>query len=303
MVQRNEDNAIIQHGTLSLVRRETLGELGGWAEWCICEDAELGLRMLLQGKRNIYIDHPFGFGLVPDSYQAYATQRFRWAYGAMRILRRYWKELLGVQSGLSTAQRYHYIKGWLPWLGDGLHGVFTVAALTWSALLIYDPLQTDFPEPIFVFPAVALVLLRFVGTALTYFKRVKIGAPRTALAMIAGSSLTHTVANAVVRGLFNCMVPFHRTPKLATGSPLLGALLFVYQEILLGVLLIAGVFGILIRFGSENHDGAVWCIALLVQALPYLAAIMTSSLAARPRRTASLTEWSAAVRIIENSAG
>ena len=45
MVTRNERNAIIQHGTMTLVRREVLDEVGGWAEWCITEDAELGLRM------------------------------------------------------------------------------------------------------------------------------------------------------------------------------------------------------------------------------------------------------------------
>ncbi|HAX91579.1 MAG TPA: cellulose synthase, partial [Rhodospirillaceae bacterium] len=44
MVQRNERNAIIQHGTMTLIRKETLRGVKGWAEWCICEDAELGLR-------------------------------------------------------------------------------------------------------------------------------------------------------------------------------------------------------------------------------------------------------------------
>jgi cellulose synthase/poly-beta-1,6-N-acetylglucosamine synthase-like glycosyltransferase len=42
MITRNERNAIIQHGTMTLVRRSLLTELNGWAEWCITEDAELG---------------------------------------------------------------------------------------------------------------------------------------------------------------------------------------------------------------------------------------------------------------------
>ena len=45
MVTRNERNAIIQHGTMTMVRRTVLDEVGGWAEWCITEDAELGLRI------------------------------------------------------------------------------------------------------------------------------------------------------------------------------------------------------------------------------------------------------------------
>src|SRR6185437_586440 len=44
MITRNERNAIIQHGTMTLVRREQI-ESGGWAQWCITEDAELGLRI------------------------------------------------------------------------------------------------------------------------------------------------------------------------------------------------------------------------------------------------------------------
>src|SRR6185369_12506809 len=45
MITRNERNAIIQHGTMTLVQRQALLEAGGWAEWCITEDAELGLRL------------------------------------------------------------------------------------------------------------------------------------------------------------------------------------------------------------------------------------------------------------------
>jgi len=46
---RNERNAIIQHGTMTMVRREQLASCGGWAQWCITEDAELGLRHLRAG--------------------------------------------------------------------------------------------------------------------------------------------------------------------------------------------------------------------------------------------------------------
>ena len=43
---RNERNAIIQHGTMTMVRKSALEEVGGWSEWCITEDAELGLQDL-----------------------------------------------------------------------------------------------------------------------------------------------------------------------------------------------------------------------------------------------------------------
>src|SRR5579862_7770572 len=48
MITRNERNAIIQHGTMTMVRREQLAHCR-WAEWCITEDAELGLRIFEGG--------------------------------------------------------------------------------------------------------------------------------------------------------------------------------------------------------------------------------------------------------------
>ena len=88
---------------MTLVRKSTLESLGGWAEWCICEDAEVGLRLLASGNKSLYLDHPLGRGLVPDSFEAYAKQRFRWAYGSMCILRRHTRVFFGRKSGLSAS--------------------------------------------------------------------------------------------------------------------------------------------------------------------------------------------------------
>ena len=55
MITRNERNAIIQHGTMTMVRKQVLEEVGGWAEWCITEDAELGLRIFEQGYEAHYM--------------------------------------------------------------------------------------------------------------------------------------------------------------------------------------------------------------------------------------------------------
>lgn len=276
MVQRNEDNAIIQHGTMTLICRKTLDQLEGWAEWCICEDAELGLRILMQHKELIYINEPLGRGLVPDSYEAYAKQRFRWAYGAMRILRRYWLQIFGLKKGLSRKQRYQFLKGWLPWIGDSLHGIFTILSLVWSIKLIVDPLQTEFPDPIFVYPAMALVLLRYVGTALTYSVRVKIGPFRSLLAMIAGGALTHTVAKAVIQGLFVAGKPFYRTPKMDRTRPFRRSIVAAREEILIGASVCACAIALYREFGLVNGDGVVWMVALCTQSLPYLNALLLS---------------------------
>ncbi len=275
MVQRNEHNAIIQHGTMTLMRAAILKQLK-WAEWCICEDAELGLRILNEGKKAIYIDHPFGHGLVPNTYESYAKQRFRWAFGAMQILRRHWRVLLGLTGQLNRAQRYQFVKGWLPWIGDGMHMIFSFTAIIWSVVLTLDPLHTDFPEAIFIYPALGLVLLRFAGTLWTYAARVNIGKKRTLLAMISGGSLTHKIAKAVLQGMMGRKMPFYRTPKIETKAPFVKSLFGVREELFLGVTLISFAVIIIKIFGWINLQARLWAIALIVQGIPYYTAVIAS---------------------------
>lgn len=283
MVQRNEYNAIIQHGTMTLVNRKMLNEVKGWSEWCIGEDTELGLRLLLKGKRCIYIDACLGRGLVPDSFEAYAKQRFRWAYGGARIFRRYIGHVLGHKKGLNLQQRYRFFRDWLSWGGGSfLHLVFTLLALFWSSVLLSNPQFTDFPYRIFIYPAIALMFVKVFGVYWTYRVRVPISRKRTILSMLAGGALTHSVAKAVFQGLFLwTKVPFLRTPKMARSAPVLRSLLMVWQEAALMLALwIAGI-SVLITFTYVRQfvastDAALWCIVLLVQSLPYLCAVIVS---------------------------
>ena len=123
MHHRNERNAIVQHGTMTMISARALRAHGAWSEWCVCEDTELGLRLMRQGLSTVYVDRVFGRGLTPDGFAAYNKQRYRWAQGGMQILKAHCKSLL--QSGtLSGGQRYHFLAGWLPWMGDALHLLF-----------------------------------------------------------------------------------------------------------------------------------------------------------------------------------
>ncbi|TNF38203.1 MAG: glycosyltransferase, partial [Gammaproteobacteria bacterium] len=93
MVTRNERNAIIQHGTMTMVRRSVLEQSGRWSEWCITEDAELGLRIFELGFKAMYIPKSYGRGLIPDTFSSYKKQRSRWAYGAMQIMKHHAQQL------------------------------------------------------------------------------------------------------------------------------------------------------------------------------------------------------------------
>ena len=108
MVQRNEANAIIVHGTMCLIRREAIEDAGNWSSDTIVEDSDLGLTLLEHGWIAHYTNRRYGYGLLPDTYDAFKRQRHRWAFGGLQILRKHWRSLLPWTHGLAPEQKREY---------------------------------------------------------------------------------------------------------------------------------------------------------------------------------------------------
>ncbi len=278
MVQRNERNAIIQHGTMTLIRKTALEKVKGWAEWCICEDAEMGLRQFEHGLEAVYLEHSFGRGLIPDSFSGYKTQRFRWAYGAVQILKRHWRALSenkGIDGAkLTRGQRYHFVSGWLPWFADAAHLAFVLAALLWSGLLLLK--WVEFPPAVFLVPTLSVFVFKVLAGLWLYRARVKCGFLDRIGAAIAGMALTHAVGRAVWQGLFTSGKPFIRTPKCDDKPALTQGVLMAREELALLALLLTAAISILHLFRPSNQNALLWSGMLLVQTLPYWAALLTS---------------------------
>ncbi len=285
MVTRNDRNAIIEHGTMTMIRADVLREVGGWAEWCITEDAELGLRIFEQGYEGAYVERSYGVGLMPDTFLDYKKQRFRWAYGAIQILRRHRRTLLGRQAGkLTWGQRYHFVAGWLPWLADGLNLFYTAAALAWSGAIVLDPKHVDPPLAVFVLPPLALFFFKVAKLVSLYRSRVGASRAQTFAAALAGLALSHTIAKAVIQGLVTTGKPFFRTPKCENRPAAVQALLHAAEEAGLGAALWLAALGVALQQGREMPGALLWSMALLVQSLPYLAAVVLSWVSALPAR-------------------
>lgn len=276
MVQRNEFNAIIQHGTMTLIRKSALNDVGNWGEWCICEDSELGLRLFREGYDSVYVKESFGRGMTPDTLSGYMTQRFRWVYGAMQILKRHWRAFLpGSQSDLTPAQRYYFVAGWLPWFSDGLAFLFTLASLFLTARVLIDPVHGELPVEVFIVPTIGLFGFKLIRSFWLYSARVKCSPLQILGAAIAGLALTHTVSKAILLGLFTSGRPFLRTPKCEKERPFIAGLTSIRQELLLLVLLWAGAFCTFNLEHFNNLIGNLWTTVLLVQSVPYAACVFT----------------------------
>lgn len=283
MVTRNDRNAIIQHGTMTMIRKSVLRDVGGWAEWTVTEDAELGLRVLEHGHEAVYVPQCYGRGLTPDNFNDYKVQRFRWALGAMQILRRHGRELLGLRpSRLSLGQRFHFLTGWLGWLADGCNLLFNGVAVIWSLLMIAAPLR--FEPPLVSFSAFVLALFAFKLAKMMYLYRTEVRAGWLATfgAAMAGLALVYVVGRAVLAGLGGQQARFFRTPKLARRHSLSGAAAACRGEALLAFALIASAFGVAWRAPFTSNDLYVWMTLLCMLAVPHLAAVGMSLISALP---------------------
>jgi len=281
MVTRNERNAIIQHGTMTLVRKTALEDSGGWAEWCISEDAELGLRLFERGWDAAYIPRSYGRGLMPDTFNDFRQQRFRWAYGAIQILRRHASVLFNWRDpSLTPGQRYHFLAGWLPWIADGANLLFNFAALAWSIGMVFAPRAVD--PPLMIFSVLPLSLFAFKAVKLVDLYRTCVGAgPRQiTAAALAGLGLSHTVGVAVLAGFLTTNKPFFRTPKQAQRHALLTALASAREEWLMTIALLLAAWGVSEIDLMGSPDLAIWIVVLLIQTVPYLATIAMSLVSA-----------------------
>jgi exo-beta-1,3-glucanase (GH17 family)/cellulose synthase/poly-beta-1,6-N-acetylglucosamine synthase-like glycosyltransferase len=275
MLTRNERNAIIQHGTMTMVRKSTLEEVDGWAEWCITEDAELGLKIFEKGYEAAYTHKSYGQGVMPDTFIDFKKQRFRWAYGAMQILRRHAARLLLTgRSDLTYGQRYHFIAGWLPWMADSINLLFTISALLWSLAMCLLPLKFD--PPLVILSVMPMSLFIFKVAKMIYLYRSRVGAniTQTVASALAGLSLSHTISKAILLGIFTKTIPFFRTPKLASAHALFQALQSAREEGLLALALWLSIFTVTARQGSDTPDVFMWLMVLLVQSIPYSASVV-----------------------------
>lgn len=280
MHHRNERNAIIQHGTMTLVRREPLERTGGWAEWCICEDAELGLRLMHEGLETRYLDEQVGHGLTPADFAAYKSQRYRWAFGAMQIMKRHFGWLIK-PGPLSAGQRFHFLTGWFSWFADALHLVFTFLAIGWTLGMVTQRDIFTLPLSLFLYPVLCFFIAKAVFGIVLYRVRVPCSWKDTLGAALASMALSHSIALGIFKGLAAKKGEFVRTAKSRRLRKKPSPWLVVREETLIFVALMLSMVAMIEVWGLDYLETRLWVAILAAQSLPYLSAIVTAFIAAR----------------------
>jgi hypothetical protein len=301
---RNERDGAIFGGTMGLISREALVEVGGWDEWCITEDAELSLRLLRAGWSGTHVEHSFGRGIMPLTFEALKRQRFRWCFGGVQLLRMHWRSLLPgrrtADNALTAGQRWAYLVGGLQWFGDLAATLFTGFLLLGALdVLTGDGLVVRrFSDPLLV-SVVVLVALGWLRSLALVRRTGDVGWREAAGALGLWLALGWVVAQASARGLVAREGVFLRTPKVRGEVRWWHALRGNVVETLLAVTCLTGAGAALVAASSGVRSGLVVGLLLALQGAGYAAAPLNSLAAVhahltpelRRRRRESMLSW------------
>jgi cellulose synthase/poly-beta-1,6-N-acetylglucosamine synthase-like glycosyltransferase/exo-beta-1,3-glucanase (GH17 family) len=271
MVERNEVNAIIVHGTMCLIRRTALEAAGGWSSDTICEDSDLGLTILELGWRAHYTNRRYGWGLLPQDYLAFRTQRSRWAGGAVQIVKKHWRQFLPGTSRLDRDQKREFAFGWLSWFGAEIIAVAAALLnLVWVPFVAFKIVAI--PDPLLTMPIISAFLVSLAHFVCAYRLRVAVPYRQMLGAMVVFMSVQWTVASAAFKAALPAQSNyFHRTRK-GKGA-VVGTRIKTMPETVLGALLVAGSITIFATNFYRVLEADLFATILLIQSLPFLSAV------------------------------
>ena len=270
MVQRNEVNAIVVHGTMCLIRRSALEAVGGWSSDTICEDTDLGLTLLEHGWHAHYTNRRYGHGLLPDTFESYKKQRDRWAYGGFQILKKHWRRFLPGESLLTREQKREFMLGWLSWLGAESLGVLVALLnILWVPFVAF--LSISVPDKILTVPILASFTVSLLHAVALYRLRVRVNKRQLFASLFAAMSVQWTVARAVGMGLVKDHLPFVRTDK---GGARKKTEFPAFWEGIIAALLLIGAMTLVGTNVKDVREINLFAVVMCVQSLPFIAAVL-----------------------------
>ena len=138
-----------------------------------------------------------------------------------------------------------------------------------------------------------MFVAKIVHHMFLYTTRVKCNLKQRILSAIAGMGLTYAIAWAMWQGIFTKSTPFLRTPKMADKAAFTQGFLMASEEATLMLLHWLAAVAVLfvpdwINGNNRNFmdpDIRLWSFVLVVQSMPFLAALITSMISTLPPKS------------------
>jgi hypothetical protein len=142
--------------------------------------------------------------------------------------------------------------------------------------MIIAPRYFDVPLTALSGVALAIFTTKTVKTVWLHRAKVGTGFGGAMGSVITGLSLSCTVGQGVIAGLFTSSKPFLRTPKCEDSAPWTQIFKVARAEATLLVGTIAAIFGTMCSTRFDDPADFVWVAALAVMAVPYAAALLVA---------------------------
>jgi hypothetical protein len=199
------------------------------------------VRLHAAGYTSLTFDEAHGHGLVPETFEAFKKQRFRWTYGPVQQLKRHWRLFLPrpfcKPSQLSPGQKLLHLMHGFDTVSKAL-GVLLVAPLGLAVLASMVVHGERPPVPSAMWFAMVVATVASWTMRWTQVRHV-VGAPgRSFVAFnLLVSSLSYVCASASIAGLFTRSTAWRRTSKFKPATAGWRVVGSARPEILLGTLL------------------------------------------------------------------
>lgn len=201
------------------------------------------MRLRGLGYEGVYLYETFGRGLIPETFDDFKKQRFRWTAGPVQQVRRHWKLLLpkpfGAGSMGAWSQLLETYRGLLPFFQMANLLLVISTNLLLAALTIKGVIPRIAP-PHMAWAALALTM---AASPIAAAQRLRLAGCTQLVDMIAAGAmsmaLTYVRMEAALAGLSRKPLKWRRTPKFKAERTGLRALQATLPELYLGLLFLA----------------------------------------------------------------
>jgi cellulose synthase/poly-beta-1,6-N-acetylglucosamine synthase-like glycosyltransferase len=291
MVSLNERDAGLTVGTMCLIRKEALEKAGGWSEWCVTEDSELAIRIHHAGYSSIYVNRTYGWGLIPETFEAYKKQRYRWTAGPVQEFRHHSGLLFGLKkerSALTLTQRIFHINHGLVNIIIGLTVPAMIGCAATILSMIYHHEIIRVPFELWL----AATILLLAGPTLMWLVYKKTTNPsfwEIAGQLLAYKALSHVITYSAFRTFLTGDAQWVRTNKFRSRPSYTSAILSTKTELALGLSIL--IF-IVLSYRMLPYQGLalMLLIGLLYLSFNYLAAPLVALLNVRAMKAVVVTK-------------